>query len=63
MAISGGNCHLSNSSSVIGKPLSRYSGKDTRGSAAGGENSRQVSPALINRISDQHLKIEVQSSQ
>jgi len=34
------NGHISNSSSMIGKPLSRYSAKDVRDSAATGDNPR-----------------------
>mmetsp|Transcript_13397 Transcript_13397/g.18297 ORF Transcript_13397/g.18297 Transcript_13397/m.18297 type:complete len:198 (+) Transcript_13397:269-862(+) len=56
------NGHLSNSSSAIGKPLSRYSGKDARGLVPG-DNPRQISPIIMSQISEKHLKIEVQSSQ
>jgi len=59
MAMSG-NGQYSNSSSMIGKPLSRYSGKDARESAGGGDNPRQISPVLIKRVSEKHLKIDVQ---
>ncbi len=50
------NCHISNSSSGIGKgATTSYSGTDEDGR----RDTRQNSPIILSQISDKHLKIEV----